>query len=243
MVVQRRARRARGGRAPDPGRVRRRPRGRRHAGRLRRRRPGADAVGGRGARRAGSGRGRGTRSRSVGRRAEGAAIRRMGAARRDLEAERRALDRLEPRAQLATSRERAGLLLDRAARVVDERLAAAQRSAGADRGRGSRPCCRPASTPSAAGGRRSAVRAPRTVELRLATAATSLAAPRASLGALGPQATLERGYAIVRRAATARSCGGRTTRRRARRSASPWPRAGSPRRATGARRRWGRGAP
>ena len=45
------------------------------------------------------------------------------------------------------------------------------------------------------------VRAPRVIQLRLATATTSLAATRASLGALGPQATLDRGYAIVRRAA------------------------------------------
>ena len=56
LVVQRRAGRP-GGRRPRPaGRVRRRPRGRRHAGRFRGRRPGADAVGRGGARRPGPGR-------------------------------------------------------------------------------------------------------------------------------------------------------------------------------------------
>jgi exodeoxyribonuclease VII large subunit len=43
-------------------------------------------------------------------------------------------------------------------------------------------------------------RAPRIVELRLTSARSSLAASSASLAALAPQATLERGYAIVRRA-------------------------------------------
>ncbi|HEU0242456.1 MAG TPA: exodeoxyribonuclease VII large subunit, partial [Candidatus Limnocylindrales bacterium] len=38
------------------------------------------------------------------------------------------------------------------------------------------------------------------VDARLGVAATALAAARASLAALGPQATLDRGYAIVRRA-------------------------------------------
>ena len=55
LVVQRRARRAGGRRPHGPGRLRRRPRGRRHAGRLRRGRPRADAVRRRGARRPGPG--------------------------------------------------------------------------------------------------------------------------------------------------------------------------------------------
>ena len=44
-----------------------------------------------------------------------------------------------------------------------------------------------------------AARAPRLVEGRLAVAHAGLAAAAASLAALGPQATLDRGYAIVRR--------------------------------------------
>jgi exodeoxyribonuclease VII large subunit len=43
-------------------------------------------------------------------------------------------------------------------------------------------------------------RAPHVLEARLAAAAGGLASASASLAALGPQATLERGYAIVRRA-------------------------------------------
>ena len=66
--------------------------------------------------------------RQLARRGESAMARGLGEARRSLDAERRALARLEPRAQLAGSRERAGLLLDRATRVVDERLAGAARA-------------------------------------------------------------------------------------------------------------------
>jgi exodeoxyribonuclease VII large subunit len=137
---------------------------------------------------------------TLGRRAEAASLRRLSVARRELDAERRALDRLGPRAQLAASRERAGLLLDRAARVVTERLAAAQR--GQERLAARLLPVLPARLDGEA--RRLdalGLRAPRVVQLRLATATTSLAATRASLGALGPQATLDRGYAIVRRAA------------------------------------------
>jgi exodeoxyribonuclease VII large subunit len=114
---------------------------------------------------------------TIGRRGAGAATRRLAAARRDTDAERRALDRLEPRAQLAGLRERAGLLLDRAARATGERLAAEGRRLEVLR-----------------------ARAPHVLEARLAAAAGGLASASASLAALGPQATLERGYAIVRRA-------------------------------------------
>ncbi len=114
--------------------------------------------------------------RATGRRAETAAVRWVTAAGRDVAAERRALERLEPRAQLAASRERAGLLLDRAARAVGERLD---------------------------GDARRLVtlsdRAPRIVAGRVALAQSRLAAATASLAALAPQATLDRGYAIVRR--------------------------------------------
>ncbi len=113
---------------------------------------------------------------ALGRRSGTVAARRLAAARRDTEAERRALDRLEPRAQLAGMRERSGLLLDRAARVISDRLAGDGRRLEALR-----------------------ARSPRVLEARLAMASAGLAASTASLAALGPQATLERGYAIVRR--------------------------------------------
>jgi len=113
---------------------------------------------------------------AMGRRSGAAAARRLAAARRDTEAERRALDRLEPRAQLAGLRERSGLLLDRAARVVSDRLADDGRRLEALR-----------------------ARSPRMLEARLTMASAGLAAAAASLAALGPQATLERGYAILRR--------------------------------------------
>lgn len=100
------------------------------------------------------------------------------AARRDLEAERRVLDRLNPAVRLAATRQLASDLLDRATRAVRVRLASAS-----------------------------------TTEERLADALPNLAArllgqrrallqeTAAALAVLGPQATLERGYAIVRKAA------------------------------------------
>jgi exodeoxyribonuclease VII large subunit len=137
--------------------------------------------------------------RQAGRRAEAATLRTVAAARRDVDAERRAMVRLEPRAQLATSRERVGLLLDRAARVVEERLAAAARAQERTTAR-----LAPVLPTRIETERRRldslSARAPRTVELRLGRARASLDATAASLGALAPQATLERGYAIVRRA-------------------------------------------
>ncbi len=138
--------------------------------------------------------------RTIGRRAETAAGRRVTTAARDVEAERRALARLEPRAQLAVSRERVGLLLDRAARVVDGRLADAAR--GQERLAARLAPVLPSRLDADA--RRLdglAVRAPRVVAVRLAAVSAGLAAAAASLAALGPQATLDRGYAIVRRAA------------------------------------------
>ncbi|MEO5964330.1 MAG: exodeoxyribonuclease VII large subunit, partial [Candidatus Limnocylindrales bacterium] len=135
---------------------------------------------------------------TMGRRAEAAVARRLLAARRDTMNEGRALARLEPRAQLAASRERAGLLLDRAARAIDDRLAAARR--GQERLAARLAPVLPARL--AADARRLealAVHAPRIVEVRLGIATTRLAAAGASLAALGPQATLDRGYAIVRR--------------------------------------------
>jgi len=135
--------------------------------------------------------------RQLGRRGETAVLRGVATGRRDLDGERRALARLEPRAQLATSRERVGLLLDRAARAVDERLGRAARD-------GERVAARLAPTLPArlAADRVRLVglgdRAPRVVDRRIRAASAGLAAAGASLAALGPGATLARGYAIVR---------------------------------------------
>jgi exodeoxyribonuclease VII large subunit len=101
----------------------------------------------------------------------------LGALRRDLDAERRALDRLDPLAQLAASRERVGLLLDRGIRAVDATL----------------------------GRRRVALNMasaslPQLVTARVRRARSDLEAAGAALAVLDPQRTLERGYAIVRRA-------------------------------------------
>ncbi len=102
----------------------------------------------------------------------------LGALRRDLDAERRALDRLDPLAQLAASRERVGLLLDRGVRAVEGMLG--RRRVGLD-------------TASAA--------LPQLATARLGRARSELDAAGAALAVLDPQRTLERGYAIVRRAA------------------------------------------
>jgi exodeoxyribonuclease VII large subunit len=89
--------------------------------------------------------------------------------------ERRALERLRPDAVLAAERQRAGLLLDRATRVLVARLAGeAERLAGTR-------------------GRLADLVARSTARRRAA-----LDTLAAGLGALDPFATLERGYAIVR---------------------------------------------
>ncbi len=114
--------------------------------------------------------------RRAGERTAAAVGRTLDAVRRELAVERRALDRLDPRAQLVADRERVGLLLDRAVRVADaaiERRGTALRSTAAD--------------------------VPRPLLARLAAARATLTAAASALAVLGPQATLERGYAIVRR--------------------------------------------
>jgi exodeoxyribonuclease VII large subunit len=107
-----------------------------------------------------------------------AASRQLDASRRELTQESRALARLDPLAQLASSRERVGLLLDRGFRSVERALAT--RRAGLDT---------------------AADRLPQLATARLATARTGLDTASAALAVLDPQRTLERGYAIVRRAA------------------------------------------
>jgi exodeoxyribonuclease VII large subunit len=115
--------------------------------------------------------------RRAGERTSTAVGRVLEATRRELAVERRALDRLDPRAQLVADRERVGLLLDRAVRVALaelERRATGLRAAAGD--------------------------VPRPILARLDAARATLAASTATLAVLGPQATLDRGYAIVRRA-------------------------------------------
>ncbi len=111
------------------------------------------------------------------RRLASVAQRSLAGARRELDAERRALDGLRPADRLAQARERAGVLLDRATRIVRERVGAARVVDG-----------------------RAFARLDPIVLGRLGAARSSLEAGAAALAVLGPQATLDRGYAIVRRA-------------------------------------------
>ncbi len=136
--------------------------------------------------------------RSLSRRGDAAVTGRLAGARRDAETERRAVLRLEPRAQLAASRERAGLLLDRAARVIATRFSTSSRAQEQLAAR-----LAPVLPARLDGDARRldglAGRAPSAVRTLLVAAAAGLAASNASLAALGPQSTLDRGYAIVRR--------------------------------------------
>jgi exodeoxyribonuclease VII large subunit len=140
--------------------------------------------------------------RAVGRRLDAAASARIGAAFRELAAERRALDRLGPGAQLASSRERVGLLLDRATRAINDRIVVDRQAAGRLGPR----------LDSILPGRLARDRAQLErleridglVGRRIARARASLDSGIAALHVLGPEATLERGYAIVRRAADER---------------------------------------
>jgi len=109
-------------------------------------------------------------------RMRGAAALALDTATGKVAAERRLLDQLHPAARLAASRERAGELLDRATRAARLRLAEGRRRE-----------------------ERLAERLPLLIARRTSLAASQLAAAAAALGALGPGATLERGYAIVRR--------------------------------------------
>ena len=92
-----------------------------------------------------------------------------------LREERRMLAQLHPRAVLAAERERAGLLLGRATRATFGQIAA-------DRTRVEH----------------AGLRLPMLGRARLARAEAELRLVGATLGALSPYATLERGYAIVR---------------------------------------------
>ncbi|MGZ9160992.1 MAG: exodeoxyribonuclease VII large subunit [Candidatus Limnocylindrales bacterium] len=125
--------------------------------------------------------------------------RRLATAGRDLAVERRALDRVSPAARLAAAREQVGLLFDRGTRAVEARLARerfnlATLAAALPR----HSTARLAAARSALDGIVTAL--PRLVASRLGGARAVLDTSAAALSVLGPAATLERGYAIVRRA-------------------------------------------
>jgi exodeoxyribonuclease VII large subunit len=130
-----------------------------------------------------------------------AAARLLDAVRRELAVERRALDRLDPRAQLVADRERVGLLLDGPFASPRSRSSGGRRPSGAAADAPARSCA------------------------RLVAARATLSASASALAVLGPQATLDRGYAIVRRGRTARSSAARPMRPPAPRSRSASPRA------------------
>jgi exodeoxyribonuclease VII large subunit len=114
--------------------------------------------------------------RELSRRSAACAARSLAGARTEVGAEGRALDRLRPSAQLAQARERAGYLLDRATRALRSEI-----GRRADTERRLAACLTPA------------------ISDRLGRRRAALERSAASLTALGPQATLDRGYAIVRR--------------------------------------------
>lgn len=136
--------------------------------------------------------------RGAGRRLDGTMARDVASAARDVAAERRVLERLHPAAQLSVARERAGLLLDRATRAMAGRLTSERRAVERLAAR-ARP-----TIPTRVARERSRLRAipPLTMLAgrRVARARGDLASMSAALTVLGPQATLGRGYAIVRRA-------------------------------------------
>lgn len=103
------------------------------------------------------------------------ARRRVGTTRATLDAERRALETFRPGAYVVAQRETIGLLLDRATRALQGRLAAGR--AVVDR---------------------SGDRLPGLLRARTIAARAELTRNTAGLDALNPFATLERGYAIVR---------------------------------------------
>jgi exodeoxyribonuclease VII large subunit len=111
------------------------------------------------------------------RRSAGVLAGRLAEGRRELEAEGRAIDRLRPDARLAATRERIGLLLDGATSRVIDRLRGDRRAE-----------------------ERLTQRLRPVLGGRLDRGRATLAVLAGRLDALGPGATLERGYAIVRRA-------------------------------------------
>jgi exodeoxyribonuclease VII large subunit len=124
--------------------------------------------------------------------------RRLATAARDLVVERRALDRVSPAARLAAAREQVGLLFDRATRAVEARLARERfRLDAAAIALPRHAAARLHAARSALDA--AAISLPRQSATRVALARSSLDTAAAALAVLGPSATLERGYAIVRR--------------------------------------------
>ena len=124
--------------------------------------------------------------------------RRLATAARDLAAERRALDRVSPASRLAAAREQVGLLFDRATRAIEARLA--REHFRLDAARIALP--RLAEVRLSAATRAldsAAIALPRYSAIRVGAARSSLDTAAAALTVLDPSATLERGYAIVRR--------------------------------------------
>jgi exodeoxyribonuclease VII large subunit len=105
-----------------------------------------------------------------------AAARLLAGATREVDVERRALDRLDPASRLSAARQRAGELLDRASRAVQSHLTDASRAHD-----------------------RLASALPALAVGTIARSRADLATAVAALAVLGPEATLDRGYAIVRR--------------------------------------------
>jgi exodeoxyribonuclease VII large subunit len=137
--------------------------------------------------------------RGLGRRLDASASARIRSAVREVAAERRALDRLGPGAQLASTRERVGLLLDRATRAVGDRLVVERQTVDRLGPRLTTILPGRLVRDRAALGRFD--RMDPLMARRIARGRASLDNAGAALSVLGPQATLERGYAIVRRAA------------------------------------------
>ncbi len=137
--------------------------------------------------------------RTLGRRLDATAAERTRSARRAVDAERRALDRLGPAAQLATARERVGLLIDRATRAVGDRLVVGRHTS--DRLGPRLVSVLPGRLARVRGELDRFDRIDPLAARRVAAARAVLGSATAALAVLGPQATLDRGYAIVRRAA------------------------------------------
>ena len=124
--------------------------------------------------------------------------RRLATAAHDLVVERRALDRVSPAARLVAARETVGLLFDRATRAIEARLAREHlRLDAAAIALPRHTAARLAAAREAL--ERAAVALPRSSAVRVTAARSALDRSAAALVVLGPAATLERGYAIVRR--------------------------------------------
>jgi len=116
-----------------------------------------------------------TRVHQLGERLNGALGRSLGERRQQLVAETRALEARHPQAQITADRERIGVLLDRAARVLARRLEVERTTLA-----------------------RAAEELPALVATAIGQGRAEFARRSAALNALSPYATLERGYSIVR---------------------------------------------